>query len=114
MTDDRKLNVAWAKFEAFRNNIPSWPTEEVAAEFNRIVTDLQDASGEDLTAFMIPDSELKPKIVSVSRATMRRPGRVNYSDKRYCDDNFLHRQIDGIVFYFQGLQSPPEKAKVGF
>jgi hypothetical protein len=26
--------MAWAKFEAFRNNIPSWPTEEVAAEFN--------------------------------------------------------------------------------
>lgn len=114
MSDDRKWHVAWARFDAFRNNIPPWLEEKVILEFNGIVKALQEASGEDLSEFMVPDSELKPKVTSFSFATRRRPGVTNYSDKRYCDDHYLRRQIDAIVFYFQNLQPPPDKPKVGF
>jgi len=118
MDDPRKTNLALAKFYAFRNHLPRAFDEEEVKQFHQIVTALEEAFGEDLSSFRIPDSQMKRRVISVGpvRARPGRPpsGGKKMSEKRYCDDSFMRRQIDGILSYFQNLQPPPERRKIGF
>lgn len=88
------------------------------AQFHQIVTALEEAFGEDLSSFRIPDSQMKRRVISAGPVRAR-PGRrpiggKKMSAKRYCDDSFMRRQIEGIVSYFQNLQPPPGRPKIGF
>lgn len=118
MDDARKRSLAFAQFDAFRNHPPRAFDEDEVTQFHQIVTALEEASGEDLSSFRIPDSQMKRRVVSVGpvRARPGRPpsGGRKMSDKRYCDDSFIRRQIEGIVSYFQNLRPPPERRKIGF
>jgi hypothetical protein len=116
MDHTHKQSVAWARFEAWRSHPPHWWDEGAVAQFHGIVAALEEAYGVDLSSFRIPDAEVKPRIVGVSRAPRsgRFPARKEMSDKRYCDEQFALRQMEGIVFYFQSLQPSPEPKKVGF
>jgi hypothetical protein len=115
MDNANKQHLALANFEAFRSHLPnSWDENEVS-RFHKIVTELEDAYGLDLSSFRIPDAEMKPVLIGVSRigrSGQRRPSQ--YSGKKYCDDRVAQRKVDGIVFYFQNLQPVPERPKVGF
>ncbi|MGC9946151.1 MAG: hypothetical protein ABSF64_07250 [Bryobacteraceae bacterium] len=86
------------------------------AQLHEIVTALEEAYAVDLSSFRVPGAELKPRIVGVSRAPRsgRFPARKQMSDKSYCDEQFVLRQMEGIVFYFQNLQPQPERRKLGF
>jgi hypothetical protein len=111
-----RQSLAWARFEALRSRPPHWWDEAAVAQFHEIITALEEAYAVDLSSFRIPDVEVKRQIVGVSRAPRsgRFPARKQMSDKRYCDEQFVLRQMDGIVFYFQNLQPSPEPKKVGF
>lgn len=118
MEDARKLNLAVARFNAFRSHLPNHLDEGAVAQFHEIVSALEEATGEDLSSFRIPESELKHRVIS--RGPLRaRPGRppsggTRMSEKRYCDDQVMRRQIEGIASYFASLQSPPHRRKIGF
>ncbi len=118
MDDARKRSLALAQFDAFRNHPPSAFDEDEVTQFHQIVTSLEEAWGEDLSAFRIPDSRMKRRVISVGpvRARPGRPpsGGRKMSDKRYCDGSFMRRQMEGIVSYFQNLQAPSERRKIGF
>ncbi len=107
MDDQRRQAQAWALFHAFANNLPPEISEERVAEYHGILQELGNASGEDLTAFRIPESELKPKVASWSRPTRRRRGIVTYTTERYCDPTVMRRQIEAVLRYFHAIQPPP-------
>jgi hypothetical protein len=113
--DGRKQSLAWARFEALRSHPPRLWDETNAAQFHEIVTALEEAYAVGLTSFRAPDAHLKQRIVGVSRigySGRRRPSQM--SDERYCDEQFVQRKIECIVFYFQNLQPPPDRQKFGF
>jgi len=118
MDDARKRSLALAKFDAFRNHPPTAFDEDAVAQFHQIVTALEEAFWENLSSFLIPDSQMEQHLVSVGpvRARPRRPpsGGRKMSEKRYCDDSFMRRQIEGIASYFQNLQPPPGRREIGF
>ncbi len=118
MDDVRKRSLAFAQFDAFRNHPPRAFDEDAVAQFHQIVTALGEAFGEDLSSFRIPDSQMKPRVVSVgpmrARPGRRPSGGREMSEKRYCDDRFMRRKIEGIVSYFQNLQPPPGRREIGF
>lgn len=118
MNNVRKWKLARAHLNAFSNNLPTRIDASVVAQFHKIVDALGEASGEDLSSFRIPDSEMKRRVISVGplRARPGRPpsGGKRMSEKRYCDVNFMRRQIEGIVCYFASLQPPPQRGKIGF
>ena len=111
-------SLALAKFCAFRNHPPRAFDEDAVTQFHQIVTALEEAFGEDLSSFRIPDSQMKRRVVSVGpvRARPGRPpsGGKKMSEKRYCDDSFMRRQIEGIESYLQNLQPPPGRREIGF
>jgi hypothetical protein len=118
MDDARKRRLALAKLSAFRNHPPRAFDEDAVAQFHQIVAALGEAFGEDLSSFRIPASQMKRRVVSAGpmRARPGRPprGGRKMSEKRYCNDSFMRRQIEGIVSYFQNLQPPPGRRKIGF
>src|SRR5258708_6911051 len=63
MADQQQWALAWAKSSALQRNIPSEVDRTRVAEYHQILADLQAASGEDLSHFRIPDSEVKPQII---------------------------------------------------
>lgn len=107
---------AWARFQALQSHPPSSGSEGEVSQFHEIVSALEKAYGLDLSAFRIPDAEMKPRIISSQRAPYsgRFPARRRVSDRRSCDIQFLLRQMDGIALYFQNLQPITEHNKIGF
>ena len=126
-----KQSLAWARFQALRSHPPSSGDEGEVSQFHEIVSALEEAFNLDLSSFLIPEAELKQyedesgstawedagrNVDRFSRAPYpgRFPARKQMSDKRFCDVQFLHRQIDGIAIYFQHLSSTPERQNIGF
>jgi hypothetical protein len=115
MDDTRKQSLAWARFEALRSLPPRSWDETAVSQFHEIVTALEEAYAIELSSFRVPDAEMKRSIVGVSRrgySGRSRPPQM--SDKRYCDEQFVRRQVEGIVLYFRNLQPPPERQRLGF
>ena len=117
MDDTTRQNSAWALFMALRKHPPQSWDESAVSDFHKIVTALEEAHhGVDLSAFRVPDAQMKRRNVGSQRAPRsgRFPGQVQWSEKRYCDGQFVLRQIEGILLYFQTLNGPPERQKYGF
>ena len=118
MDDNRKLSLALARFNAFCKHIPEDLDDSAVAQFHEIVSALEEVSGEDLSPFRIPDSEMKRRVISVAplraRSGRRPSGGMTMSEERYCDDQFMRRQLEGIASYLESLQSPPHRPKIGF
>ena len=103
-------NVNIVRLEALRQNIPSLIGENIVRDYNAIVHALQVAShDENIVHFRIPDTELKPRVVSVQRAGRRSPGRTNYSKDNYCDSGLFERQLQALWGYIQ--KTDPLKKK---
>lgn len=63
---------------------------------------LSTATGEALDEFKIADTELAKKVTSFQpRGFSGRGGHVNYSEKRYCDDDRFKRRIAGLSHYLE-------------
>ncbi len=100
----------FARLDALRQNIPSSIDEDVVRDYNSMVQALQVAShDENLVHFRIPDTELKPRIVSIQMGTRRFSGRTNYSKENYCDDDIFERQLQGLWSYIQ--KTGPQEGK---
>jgi hypothetical protein len=103
-------NVNIVRLDALRQNIPAWIGENIVRDYNAIVHALQVAShDENMVHFRIPDSELKPRVVSVQMGSRRSPGRTNYSKDNYCDSGLFERQVQGLWSYIQ--RTDPQKRK---
>ena len=114
MDDQREWAQAWARFNSLRTNFPfQWSHGEVM-KYHDILAELERASREDLSAFRIAESEMKPKMLSATRATYRRPGHVTMSNERYCSEQHMRQQMEGVVMYFDNLQAPVKPKTFGF
>jgi len=89
------VNVIKARLISLRKNLPSYTKESVAHEFNSMVHQLEEELQDpEIASFRIPESDIKPRIVSFV------PGRqVNYSEDKYCDNQLFKRQVDGLWEY---------------
>jgi len=99
---DASYEVNLSRLDALRQRLPPLIDENIVCDYNSIVHALQVASrDENMVHFRIPQSEVRPRVVSAVRGTARRPGRVNYSRDNYCDSHFFERQISGLWNYIQ-------------
>jgi hypothetical protein len=95
-------NVNIVRLEALRQNVPSLIGVDIVRDYNAIVLALQVASqDENMVHFRIPDTELKPRVVSVQRAGRRPPVEINYSKDNYCDRDLFRRQLEGLWSYIE-------------
>ena len=87
MDDPQRQSSAWARFMELRNNLPRiWDTTAVS-NFHEVLAALQEAFGEDLSAFRIPGAT--PPL----------------SNSAYCSEQVALQQLEGVHSYLQRIQS---------
>lgn len=78
MVDERQWRIALAKFEAFRENAPTYYREETVAQYHEIIAALEAALGESLDGFKILDEKMRPQIISARRGGYGGRPRLGY------------------------------------
>jgi len=109
---DKELAKLLAQLTALKNNIPKdLVPRKYADEFNTIISELAQISADNLDDFLVPPSEIKPRVTSFSYVT----GQKDYSTESYCQREYLLMKIDGVLGYFTLLLQPAEvKDQMGF
>ena len=109
---NKELAKLLARLTALKNNLPKHLVpRKYADEFNSILVELENNSGENLGEFKIPASEIQPRVTSFSMMSDRK----TYSSESYCDKDFLLMKVDGVLGYFTLLLQPTEiKNQMGF
>ena len=110
MLDKKKWTLAGVRLQAMRKSIPTYVDKDMVAEYHGILTAFEEASGEDFSAFRIPDSKITPRVTSIQMGSSRRPGRSHYSSESYCRAEYFERQIEGVAAYLPHLQNPNSSA----
>ena len=115
MDDLQKWHLVWARFDALRSHPPALWDESAIEQYHQILAALEDASpSDDLSSFRVSDSELRHNLSGFSPGRGFRPGTRSFTKERYCDVQYMRRQIEGVALYFQNRQPAPEPRKIGF
>jgi hypothetical protein len=104
--DENKFRIAISLLQAIAEMLPDGDVEEKYVEmYHSTLTNIQDETGHDLTAFFIPQSEIKPHLVATgfSRSPVlhqRRSQPENrYSQEHYCDEARFLIALKGAINY---------------
>jgi hypothetical protein len=110
--DSKKWNIGISQLAAFMQHIPTTVDEEDVEQFHGIVKILEEASGEDLSYFKIPNEKLAPRITGARPGGYGGgPGSVTYSQKKYCDSKYFYSQVHGLSNYIGTMHvKTPTKA----
>lgn len=111
------LARAYATLSSLRKNIDQMTAlvpETYLREFHAMLDRLE-GIGIDVSEFRIPDSEVKPKVTSVSPVNYigGGGGHVSYSKEKYVDKPYILTKIDAILGYFEIITSEKPK-RIGF
>ena len=112
------LARAYATLKSLRTNIAEMTDakETYVNEFHTVLIRLQDI-GINVSEFWILDSEVKPKVTSVSPVNYigggGGGGHVIYSKEKYVDKSYLLFKIDAILGYFEIITAEKPK-RIGF
>jgi len=82
-------------------------------KYHEILAALGRVSGENLSAFRVADSELQARAPSWTRGTSREPPSLTVH-KRYCKDQYMREQMEGVLMYFENLQPAAKPKTIGF
>ena len=81
--------------------------EDAVAELDGIITLLEEASGEDLSHFRIPAERMTRRVIGAQRGSYGGgPGRVDYADKKHCEDDYFRSQLSGLASYVTIIRGP--------
>jgi len=113
--DKKRWLSAWARLEAFRQNLPTYITAERVEQYHSLISDLQVASGEFLNEFRIPEDKVKPKLLPI-RGRAGTSLSMQYSKDKYCDSDYFVGQVNALWQYLKHVTEPsvsaPEQAAI--
>ena len=108
-SNDDVFARAYATLISLRKNIDQMkgdPTEIFVQEYHKVLDRLE-GIGKDVSEFRIPDSAVKPRVVSKSyRGT-------SYSEEKYVERALILTKLDAILSYFDIITSEKPK-RIGF
>lgn len=93
----------WSRLLAFRQHLPEHYEihESLIRTYHELLAELEQATNFQLQNFRIAADTIRPKVVSASYATMRRPGRVNYSKDNFCERTNVLMKLDGLIHFLE-------------
>lgn len=107
------LTEALASLISLKENLPSLVKEIYIYNYHSILSDLEAASGFDLTKYRILPDHLKQKGPIEPWRPLRRQGAQRKSEppETYCPRPYFLMQIDAVLLLFT---YPEEKRPIGF
>ena len=105
MNDRHRLKRGPSAAFALRLHPPNVWDEPEVAEYNEIVAELHSAEPDrELLSFLVPASESVPRVSTVTRGSIRGPGEVFYTSKRYCDTGKVLRRVESVAAYLDAAR----------
>jgi hypothetical protein len=110
MSQDQ-LAQAYARLKSLKENLPKTfeVDQKYVAEYHQILDLLEKASGGDLKAFHLAQSEIHPETSGGNYIT----GETHYSGRHVCERTFLAMKVDGVLGFFE-IKTSPKKKEFGF
>lgn len=109
MVDAKKWSAAFAQMNALASNLPMWPGEDDVAFFHDIVNRMEEASGEDYSAFRIAQSRIRQVMVSKTPSMTGGPDDCSYATR--VDSGYFRAQVQGLKNLFP---DPPKYRSLVF
>jgi hypothetical protein len=119
--DAKKWNLGVSKLSALAQFVREPFEQEQVDEYHKIVSIIEEASGEDLSHFKIDAAYMKPEKVGAELTTdfSGRPPRIIYSEKNRCNGGYFRSQLVGLMNYLPTMRGtrasrdkrPPEDVK---
>ena len=110
--DQKRWDQGNAMLDGFARNVPTPVSEKAVQQYHDIVGILEEASGEDLSAFAIPPEKLEPRLLGSRRGSFRGGrGSSIYSKEKSCEEDFFLSKLQALVRYLptlRGAQSMKE------
>ena len=103
MVDEKALKHALTRFRGFRSHVFGLITVPMVDEYHSILTMLQEATGENLYAFTIPEYMIRPRIVAEVKhykTPLHAEIETQLSSQRYCDKDFFKEKMGQLWEYF--------------
>jgi|GEM_PF-896972 hypothetical protein len=100
--DPNKLFKALAKLKGIRANIDPKRHdihEKYVHEYNATVDEIASSINDDLGTFLVPDSEIKPRITGGNYMT----GETKYSSDNWSEVQLLLTKLDSLINYLETL-----------
>jgi hypothetical protein len=103
VVDPTDRTSAFIILRNFQKNLPLLIDEECVDQYHEIIQSLEKTENLNLEEFKIDPAKLSFKIVVAAQTVHRYPpSRIQYSNKRYCDSDYLRGKLDGLrVFLSQ-------------
>lgn len=111
--DPNIIFKALAKLKGIRTNIKEashYTHEKYIHEYNATVSEIAGVLQDNLDTFLVPQTEIAPKITSISPSTG-----TKYSSDRWGETQLLLTKLDSVIGYFEMLIGNKEpKSPMGF
>jgi hypothetical protein len=108
--DTKKWNIAVSMLSGFMQHVPASINEDCVRQYHQIVSLLEEASGEDLSLFKIPDEKLQKEVTSFRPGGFRGgSGSVTYSKARFCNSSYFSSQVHGVANFIPTLKNSTHK-----
>lgn len=108
---------AYATLSSLRNNVSQMTSnvpETYVHEFHSVLNRLE-GIGRDVSEYRITDSEIAPRVISISTLTFRNGPKAgtSYSKEKYVDKHLILYKLDAILSYFEIITAKPPR-EIGF
>ena len=116
--DEIKLRKALAMLQSLADELPgNGDIEEKYVDlYHATLSDIQRETGQDLSYFLIPSTELERHITSLPGPRIgRRPrGEITYSKVRYCDRARFFVGFKGAINFINSFMQGSGRRAIGF
>ena len=117
--DQTKLTEAYVRLHILKQDLADYGEieQKYVQMYHEALSDLQNASGYDLSRYTIPASEIHQQVTGW---TQHRPARMRfenvptYSDKLVCDATYFLVQINTVLMFFNLELQHPDQRPIGF
>jgi hypothetical protein len=99
MNDPTDRASAFRALQNFRRSLPGLIDEECVDEYHGIIESLEKPGNLNLQGFKIDVLKLSFKIVAAQTAQRYPPGRIQYSNKRYCDSDYFYEKLGRLLAF---------------
>lgn len=112
MADGMQLRMAIAQLRGFRSHVRTPITQVIVDEYKWIIKTLEEATGEYLQQYSIPDGSMKARPLPEIRHTRGfSPLQPQFTREKYCDKDFFENQICGLWAHIDNVVGESEKIK---
>ena len=101
MEDQKKMRTVAIRLRGFRSHVAGSVTQRIVDEYHSILSEVEEASEQNLASFRISSVLLEPRELSEVRRKRSTDCSPQFTEKKYCDRELFHRVLDRLWIWIE-------------